>query len=135
MNVDASESGAKPKAVVGATGDTNLAGLKAQLRDDAMQFGCFKVLGVDQKGAVTSTRLKVRAAAGGRARARARLCARTRCRRARRAHTLTPPLCSCAPSLPPITQLVTFRESMQTGRPESLVRATHAYAQRRRRIS
>ena len=61
MNVDASESGAKPKAVVGATGDTNLAGLKAQLRDDAMQFGCFKVLGVDQKGAVTSTRLKVRA--------------------------------------------------------------------------
>jgi hypothetical protein len=71
VNVDASESGAKPKAVVGATGDTNLAGLKAQLRDDAMQFGCFKVLGVDQKGAVTSTRLKVRAAAGGRARARA----------------------------------------------------------------
>jgi hypothetical protein len=61
VNVDASESGAKPKAVVGATGDTNLAGLKAQLRDDAMQFGCFKVLGVDQKGAVTSTRLKVRA--------------------------------------------------------------------------
>ena len=61
VNVDASESGAKPKAVVGATGDTHLAGLKAQLRDDAMQFGCFKVLGVDQKGAVTSTRLKVRA--------------------------------------------------------------------------
>ena len=59
VNVDASEAGVKPKAVVGATGDTNLAGLKAQLRDDAMQFGCFKVLGVDTKGAVTSTRLKL----------------------------------------------------------------------------
>jgi hypothetical protein len=58
VNVDASGSG-KPRAVVGATGDTNLEGLKTCLQDDAMQFGAFKVLGVDVKGAVTSTRLKL----------------------------------------------------------------------------
>jgi hypothetical protein len=58
VNVDASGSG-KPKAIIGAYGDTNLEGLKSCLQDDAMQFGAFKVLGVDVKGAVTSTRLKL----------------------------------------------------------------------------
>lgn len=58
INVDASGSG-KPKAIIGAFGDTNLEGLKSCLDDSAMQFGAFKVLGVDVKGAVTSTRLKL----------------------------------------------------------------------------
>ena len=95
VNVDASEAGAKPKAVVGATGNTNLAGLKAQLREDAMQFGCFKVLGVDTKGAVTSTRLKLVTfqcvCSAGPPRANACAPARRAPRAARRAAIAPPP--------------------------------------------
>lgn len=37
------------KAVVAAEGGTSLDDMKANLSDDLLQFGCFKVLGVDTK--------------------------------------------------------------------------------------
>ena len=48
----------KPKAFVQLEGGSNLEDLKSHLSDDAIQYGCFKVLGVDTKGAITSTRTK-----------------------------------------------------------------------------
>jgi len=41
-----------------ATTGTGLEALKEALVDDAIQFGTFKVLGVDQQASVTSTRVK-----------------------------------------------------------------------------
>jgi hypothetical protein len=53
-------AGGKPKAVVVAEGDGGLDQLKALgLSDDHVQYGAVKVLGIDNKGAVTSTRLKI----------------------------------------------------------------------------
>jgi hypothetical protein len=50
---------AKPRAVVQTEGGTSLSDMVSHLSDDLLQYGAFKVLGVDQKGAVTSTRTKI----------------------------------------------------------------------------
>ena len=51
-------AGAKPTAFIQYEGGTTLDDLVSRLSDDAIQYGCFKVLGVDTKGAITSTRTK-----------------------------------------------------------------------------
>lgn len=57
INLDLSSS--KPKAIVAATGNGGVEQLKQNMADDLVQYGAVKVLGVDVKGAVTSTRLKI----------------------------------------------------------------------------
>ena len=51
-------AGSKPSAFIQFEGGTKLDDLKGRLSDDHIQYGCFKVLGVDNKGAITSTRMK-----------------------------------------------------------------------------
>jgi hypothetical protein len=50
--------GGKPTAFIQCEGGTTMADMISRLSDDAIQYGCFKVLGVDNKGAITSTRTK-----------------------------------------------------------------------------
>lgn len=57
LDVDASTS--KPRVYVHAEGDTPLADAGRFLYDDHVQYVLFKVLGVDERGAVTSTRCKL----------------------------------------------------------------------------
>jgi hypothetical protein len=53
-------AGGKPKARLQATGDLSIAEMEAQLlKDDQVQAGLVRVLGVDQRGPVTSTRSKL----------------------------------------------------------------------------
>jgi hypothetical protein len=49
-------STAKPRAVVHAEGGSSLADMQTHLSDDSLMFGCFKVNGVDTRGAIVSTR-------------------------------------------------------------------------------
>jgi len=58
IGVDLSVSGSKPKAIVSASGDTGVEALKQYLYPEQILYGAIKVLGVDTKGAVTSTRQK-----------------------------------------------------------------------------
>lgn len=58
VGVDSSVQGSNPKAQVSASGDTGVEGLKDYLYPDQILYGAIKVLGVDTKGAVTSTRQK-----------------------------------------------------------------------------
>ena len=58
VGVDFPAGGAKPTAFIQYEGGSTLDDLVSHLSDDAIQYGCFKVLGVDTKGAITSTRTK-----------------------------------------------------------------------------
>ena len=48
----------KPVAHINYEGGTTMDDMVSKLSDDLIQYGCFKVLGVDNKGAITSTRMK-----------------------------------------------------------------------------
>lgn len=56
--VSLDHSSGKAKPVVSAEGGTTIADMMTHLSDEQLQFGCFKVLGVDTKGAIVSTRTK-----------------------------------------------------------------------------
>lgn len=51
-------AGGKPAAFIQYEGGSTMADMVSRLSDDGIQYGCFKVLGVDTKGAITSTRTK-----------------------------------------------------------------------------
>lgn len=57
VGVDSSAS--KPRLFLHAEGDTSLASVFDYLYDDQIQYVLFKVLGLDNRGAVTSTRCKL----------------------------------------------------------------------------
>lgn len=59
FGIDGTGNNGKPKVVVQAEGSTNVQGAMAYLSDDQLQFGCMKVVGVDTKGAVVSSRVKI----------------------------------------------------------------------------
>jgi hypothetical protein len=56
--VSLDHSSGKPKPTVSAQGGTTIEDMMTHLSDEQLQFGCFKVLGVDTKGAIVSTRTK-----------------------------------------------------------------------------
>jgi hypothetical protein len=58
VGADFPPGGVKPVAYLQYEGGTSLDDLVSRLSDDGIQYGCFKVLGVDTKGAITSTRTK-----------------------------------------------------------------------------
>jgi hypothetical protein len=51
-------AGSRPVAHIQYEGGTTMDDMVSKLSDDLIQYGCFKVLGVDNKGAITSTRMK-----------------------------------------------------------------------------
>lgn len=55
MLLDVDQSKSTPRVTVGAEGGTDLKEMMTHLKDDSIQYGAFKVLGVDTRGAVTST--------------------------------------------------------------------------------
>lgn len=50
--------GSRPVSYIQYEGGTTMDDMVSKLSDDLIQYGCFKVLGVDNKGAITSTRMK-----------------------------------------------------------------------------